>query len=295
MLPPDEREQWRKRSELTFALVSFALGPSNVVTFPYLIYDNGGVVFVVVYAFLLATVGLSMLYLETFLGQFSGWSVPQAFGGFPMAKGLGWTMAYTAVLLSVFQSPFMAYCLIYIIECFSPQLPWESCPGGGRGGAAAVSGAADNSSSLPASSGYSSFSDGCYEIGHGLHPCARVNATLARRYSSANYSGRGAVTVQAPSGRVVTVPIAEYEALRNNCINGTLSSQEYHFRKDVLHLSSSIDELGAIQVTVAVGIACCWFLVFLSVSKGPQSLGKVPVRPQLSCSNYFCPHWYPHV
>ncbi|KAL1487451.1 hypothetical protein MTO96_030949 [Rhipicephalus appendiculatus] len=42
MVPPDDREQWQKRSVLTFALVSFALGPSKVVTFPYLIYDNGG-------------------------------------------------------------------------------------------------------------------------------------------------------------------------------------------------------------------------------------------------------------
>ncbi|XP_054932402.2 sodium- and chloride-dependent betaine transporter-like [Dermacentor andersoni] len=107
-----------------------------------------------------------------------------------------------------------------------------------------------------------------------MYPCARVNATLARRYSSANYSGRGAVTVQAPSGRVVIVPTAEYEALRNNCINGTLSSQEYHFRKDVLQLSSSIDEFGTIQMTVAVCIACSWFLVFFSVYKGPHSLSK---------------------
>lgn len=29
-----------------------------------------------------------MLYLEVFLGQFSGWSVPRAFAGFPMVKGI---------------------------------------------------------------------------------------------------------------------------------------------------------------------------------------------------------------
>ncbi|XP_075739750.1 sodium- and chloride-dependent betaine transporter-like [Rhipicephalus microplus] len=68
--------------------------------------------------------------------------------------------------------------------------------------------------------------------------------------------------------------MAEYEALHNNCINGTLSSQEYHFRKDVLHLSPSIDEFEALQVTVALGVASCWFLVFLSISKGPHLLGK---------------------
>ncbi|KAL1420125.1 hypothetical protein MTO96_024583 [Rhipicephalus appendiculatus] len=281
MVPPDDREQWQKRSVLTFALVSFALGPSKVVTFPYLIYDNGGgttdegkfycvlfVVFVAVYIFLVATVGLSMLYLETFLGQFSGLSIPQAFGGFPMAKGLGWTMVYTAVLMSMFETPLMAYCLIYMAECFALQLPWQSCPGVGRGVAAAVSGT-DNTSSVPASSsGNLSSSDGCYEIRHGMQPCVRVNSTLARRYWSSNYTGKGAVVVQAPSGKVVTAPIAEYEALRNNCINGTLSSQEYHFRKDVLHLSPSIDEFGAIQVTPALVVACCWFLVFLSVSIG---------------------------
>ncbi|XP_075723828.1 sodium- and chloride-dependent glycine transporter 2-like [Rhipicephalus microplus] len=134
----------------------------------------------------------------------------------------------------------------------------------------------DNTSSVTSpSSGNLSSSDGCYEIRHGMQPCARVNSTLVRRYWSANYSGKGAVAVQAPSGRVVAVPMAEYEALHNNCIHGTLSSQEYHFRKDVLHLSPSIDEFEALQVTVALGVACCWFLVFLSVSKGPHLLGKM--------------------
>ncbi|KAL1478566.1 hypothetical protein MTO96_016186, partial [Rhipicephalus appendiculatus] len=252
MVPPDDREQWQKRSVLTFALVSFALGPSKVVTFPYLIYDNGGV-----YIFLVATVGLSMLYLETFLGQFSGLSIPQAFGGFPMAKGLGWTMVYTAVLMSMFETPLMAYCLIYMAECFA---------------AAAVAVVPRRRQR----SRRSCFRDGQHlfrarfvlrqpqlqrrllrdQARHGQwrqqQPCVRVNSTLARRYWSSNYTGKGAVVVQAPSGKVVTAPIAEYEALRNNCINGTLSSQEYHFRKDVLHLSPSIDEFGAIQVTPAL-------------------------------------------
>ncbi|KAL1487450.1 hypothetical protein MTO96_030948 [Rhipicephalus appendiculatus] len=198
--------------------------------------------------------------------------------------GLGWTMVYTAVLMSMFETPLMAYCLIYMAECFALQLPWQSCPGVGRGVAAAVSGT-DNTSSVPASSsGNLSSSDGCYEIKarHGQwrqhQACVRVNSTLARRYWSSNYTGKGAVVVQAPSGKVVTAPIAEYEALRNNCINGTLSSQEYHFRKDVLHLSPSIDEFGAIQVTPALVVACCWFLVFLSVSKGPHSLGKASCK-----------------
>ncbi|XP_077513058.1 sodium- and chloride-dependent neutral and basic amino acid transporter B(0+)-like [Amblyomma americanum] len=381
MLLPDDREQWQTRSQFTFALVNLAVGASNVCTFPYLVYENGGqsassgaspggyisrhlpvsstlyfraltvpgscpdllksprgagsaayppttvfadflhvyvgtgdvncyrtrmshhwqserrdtffsvVVFVAVYALLAAAVGLPMLYLEAFLGQFSGWSVPQSFGGFPMAKGyrspslitpayisniyrIGWTMAYVALLLSMYHAPIVAYSLIYLAECFLYQLPWDSCPGSRT----AVNGTATNTSSSPSSpSGFISTDDGCYEIRQGLYPCVRLNATMARRYSSANYTGLRAVAVQTDDGKAVAVPLTEYEALHKNCINGTLSAQEYHFRRQVVHLSSSIDEMGTFQVGVAVAMVFCGFFVFVAIFKGPQSLGKLSV------------------
>ncbi|XP_077553261.1 sodium-dependent nutrient amino acid transporter 1-like [Haemaphysalis longicornis] len=212
-----ERDQWAKSSDFTYTVINGAIGFSNVCQFPYEVYDNGGLVFVLVYAYLVVTLGVPLLYLEFFLGQFCGQSMPQAFGGFPMAKGLGWAMIYGGVLLVIVNTPPMAYTLIYLIECFSQRLPWKWCPGG-VGGTHAVS--AENYVSNVS----------CYEITQYQYPCVRVNSTLARRYGSGNYTGPEAVAVQeVTGGPAVVVPLTEYTALRNACIPGNISSQEYYW------------------------------------------------------------------
>ncbi|XP_077553273.1 sodium- and chloride-dependent transporter XTRP3-like [Haemaphysalis longicornis] len=172
-------------------------------------------------------------------------------------------MIYGGVLLVIVNTPPMAYTLIYLIECFSQRLPWKWCPGG-VGGIHAVS--AENYVSNVS----------CYEITQYQYPCVRVNSTLARRYGSGNYTGPEAVAVQeVTGGPAVVVPLTEYTALRNACIPGNISSQEYYWWKEVLNLTSSIAEPGAIQPRVAISLAVCWFLGFLTIRTGPRSLAKV--------------------
>ncbi|KAL3175205.1 hypothetical protein MRX96_010831 [Rhipicephalus microplus] len=202
--------QWRgsgSRGETDCLLccLNYCLGLSNVVSFPYLIYNNGGVVFIVVYLVLLCVVAVPMLYLEIFLGQFCGWSVPGVYAGFPMAKGLGWTMILIVAFTMVFYVSPVAYCVIYLTAMFQAELPWNSCGGGDHG--------ADERD--------------CYHVKPGTYACSKVNETLARRYRSHNYSGESVIVV---SGSVVqepvSVPVREYEALRNNCVSGTVSAAE---------------------------------------------------------------------
>ncbi|XP_077553213.1 sodium- and chloride-dependent neutral and basic amino acid transporter B(0+)-like [Haemaphysalis longicornis] len=261
-----DREQWGRESDFIFTIINLSVGFSNVCSFPFLVYDNGGVVFLGVYALLVATMGVPLLYLEIFLGQFCGSSMPDAFGGFPLAKGIGWTMVYMAALMSVYRTPFVAYSLIYLAECFSQQLPWASCPASEPGASVRT----DNSTVSNISA------EGCYEITNRKYPCARVNSTLVRRYLSGNYSGPAAVAVQdTAEGPVVAVPLTEYLALRNDCVNGNLSSEEYHFQRDVLNLSSSIAELGSIQTVVVVSMLVYWLLAYFSIFNGARSLGRV--------------------
>ncbi|KAL1442081.1 hypothetical protein MTO96_030999 [Rhipicephalus appendiculatus] len=65
---PVERERFQRETDCLLCCLNYCMGLSNVVTFPYLIYDNGGVVFIVVYLVLLCIVAVPMLYLEIFLG-----------------------------------------------------------------------------------------------------------------------------------------------------------------------------------------------------------------------------------
>ncbi|XP_077546418.1 sodium- and chloride-dependent glycine transporter 1-like isoform X1 [Haemaphysalis longicornis] len=269
------RHQWERPWEFAFCVTSAAIGFSNIAVFPHMVYENGGLVFVFVYALLVATVGIPLVYLETFLGQFPGCSMPDAFGGFPMAKGVGWTMVYTSVLISIYRTPLLFYNLVYLAASVSSELPWESCLTSIERGAA--TGPPTGNISTVAGSTGTGPADECYELGDGrLYPCVRVNATLARRYSLANYTGKKSVAVQSPDGGpVVAVPSAEYASMHNHCIAGSLSSQEYYFEKKVLNLSPNVFDLGTLQPGLLASEAVCWFLIFFAIWSGPRSLGKI--------------------
>ncbi|XP_049269999.1 sodium- and chloride-dependent glycine transporter 1-like [Rhipicephalus sanguineus] len=196
-----ERQPFRSESDCLLCCLNFCIGLSNVATFPYLVYDNGGLVFLAVYLLLLCTLSAPMLYLEMFLGQFCGWSVPKAFDGFPMARGLGWTMLFGNLLLALFHIQVVAYCWVYMTASLSPVLPWSAC---GERDTETLS---------------------CYEKKHSAHLCSMVNETLAREYLSKNYTGDRVIVIHAGRIRLpVNVPIAEYEAMRNSCIDGNVSA-----------------------------------------------------------------------
>ncbi|XP_049518740.1 sodium-dependent proline transporter-like [Dermacentor silvarum] len=196
-----ERQHFRDRSDCLFCCINFCIGLSNLATFPHLIYDNGGLVFVAVYLILTCTVSTPMLYLEMFLGQFCGWSVPKAFEGFPMARGLGWTMLCGDLLLVVFHIPAVAYSWVYLTASLSPVIPWSVC----------------DERDIE--------HRGCYQNQHGKYLCSMVNERLTRRYSLYhNTSDRTIAVRTAKSREPVYVPISEYEAMHNSCIDGNVSA-----------------------------------------------------------------------
>ncbi|KAK8772975.1 hypothetical protein V5799_012493, partial [Amblyomma americanum] len=62
-------------------------------------------------------------------------------------------------------------------------------------------------------------------------PCVGINATLARKYASGNYSEKDAVAVShARTGSTVLVPAAEYDAMRRTCLNVTETAAEQFLR-----------------------------------------------------------------
>ncbi|KAH9382272.1 hypothetical protein HPB48_013545 [Haemaphysalis longicornis] len=136
--------------------------------------------------------GLPMLYLEIFLRQFSGCSMPGAFGGFPMAKGVGWTMVYAELCMTLYNVPLHANCLAYLASSFRSELPWNTCE--------------ESVISV----------DGNYKIQHGAYPCSKVHATLANRNSLQKYSGEDGFVVKGGGEQVVVVPLQEYAVLRDS-------------------------------------------------------------------------------
>jgi NSS family neurotransmitter:Na+ symporter len=57
-------------------MIGFAVGYGSFWRFPYLIYKNGGGVFLIPYFLALFILGIPILYLETAIGQMHRKSVP---------------------------------------------------------------------------------------------------------------------------------------------------------------------------------------------------------------------------
>ncbi|XP_077534491.1 sodium-dependent dopamine transporter-like [Haemaphysalis longicornis] len=246
---PPVRELWSSTADCFVCCLNLCIGIGDVSTLPYLVYHNGGLVFIAVYGILLCAMGIPMLYLEIFLGQFSGCSMPGAFGGFPMAKGVGWTMVYAAVCLSLYNAPLIAECFVYLASSLQNELPWNTCL----------------ESDVE--------QHGCYQIQHGAYPCNKVNATLANRYSSQNYSGKDGVVVGGGENPVVVVPLEEYADLRGSCINGTDSAAQLFYHQSLMHFGVTQDTAYHPGGTVSAMVVVCT-LGFLVIFLGTYFVKK---------------------
>lgn len=67
--------------------IATSVGLGNVWRFPFAAYQNGGGAFLIPYIIILLTVGKSMYYLETVLGQFSSSNCAKIWALSPAMKG----------------------------------------------------------------------------------------------------------------------------------------------------------------------------------------------------------------
>uniref|UniRef100_A0A1S4KM39 Uncharacterized protein n=2 Tax=Ixodes scapularis TaxID=6945 RepID=A0A1S4KM39_IXOSC len=79
------------------------------------------------YILLMMFVGRPMYYLELILGQFAGNAQAGAFGGFPLAKGIGWAMVYACTFISLYYNVILGYALLYFFYSLRKTLPWTVC------------------------------------------------------------------------------------------------------------------------------------------------------------------------
>ncbi|XP_054924546.1 sodium- and chloride-dependent glycine transporter 2-like isoform X2 [Dermacentor andersoni] len=201
------------------------------------------------YIVLMLVLGRPMYYLELVLGQFASNAQARAFGGFPLAKGVGWAMVYACAFISLYYNVILGYALLYLVYSFSGTLPWTSCD-------------------------YSDWADSdCYNPRPGVVPCRTVEPRLLRLYAGENYTGPDAHAILHGSD-VVLVPRQAYELLANSCTMATQTAPEQFFYRHVLGLSSGIEDLGSLQPRLAIALVVSWLCVYLCIFKGIKSAGK---------------------
>lgn len=103
------------------------MGYGSFWRFPYLVYKNGGGVFLIPYFLAMIILGIPLLYLETAIGQMHRKSVPFIYTS--INKGLkmvGMTFLFSCFHLTGFYNIILTYSYRFIFSAFHWELPFAN-------------------------------------------------------------------------------------------------------------------------------------------------------------------------
>jgi NSS family neurotransmitter:Na+ symporter len=121
-------EQWSSRTTFVLAAVGSAVGLGNLWRFPYIVYDNGGAVFLIPWLIALVTAGFPLLVLEMAVGcwgrdKFGVNGAPAAFDGMkPGMRWIGWGALANGFIIVCFYAVVMGWAFNYLVKSFT--LAW---------------------------------------------------------------------------------------------------------------------------------------------------------------------------
>ncbi|XP_059832397.1 sodium- and chloride-dependent neutral and basic amino acid transporter B(0+)-like [Hypanus sabinus] len=230
------RGNWSLKADYVLSVVGFTVGLGNLWRFPYLVYKNGGGAFLIPYAIMMAVAGMPLVFLETALGQFASLGPLEVWKVVPILQGLGILSFILSVLQSIYYNIIISYSLFYLFSSFQYPLPW------------------DNSSR---------WSDKHVS-------CARAYCGALELILLCPFVSELTLNVSLPTGG--------YKIIQNKtCANRTITkpATEIYWDEKVLQRSPSINHTGKLNWDLALCLLLAWLVVFIVVSKGIKSSGKV--------------------
>ncbi|KAI6234904.1 Sodium-and chloride-dependent glycine transporter 2 [Aphelenchoides fujianensis] len=126
---------WNTQIQFFLSCLGFIVGVGNMLRFPAMIYQHGGIFFVP-YAISLCVFGFPLVYLHLCIGQYSGLSVSGAFRKMmPISNGIGWALVLLAFPVSVYYNASvlvivswsLSYLWYSLQGIFKHDLPWSHC------------------------------------------------------------------------------------------------------------------------------------------------------------------------
>ena len=119
------RETWRSSVGFVLASVGSAIGLANIVKFPYMVGNNGGAAFIIIYLASLALISLPVLLSEALIGRSAKLNPAGAFrklGGGTFWRGSGVMIVLTGFVVASFYSAMAGWILGYLIEAIRGNL-----------------------------------------------------------------------------------------------------------------------------------------------------------------------------
>ncbi|MBI3211834.1 MAG: sodium-dependent transporter, partial [Simkania negevensis] len=114
-----KREQWKSRLGFIWAAIGSAVGLGSIWRFPYVVGENGGAVFVLLYLVCLLLIGLPVLISEIIIGRKTQLNPSGAFaqlGRGALWRNIGKTTIFTGFLVSCFYAVIAGWTLGYLVE-----------------------------------------------------------------------------------------------------------------------------------------------------------------------------------
>ena len=136
-----KREHWKSKLGFMWAAIGSAVGLGSIWRFPYVVGENGGAIFVLLFCVFLIGVSLPIMLSEIMIGRKAQSNPADAFdklGKTGLWKSLGTMQVITGFLVSIFYSVICSWTLGYFVEAlfgnltnFSSALEakafWNSC------------------------------------------------------------------------------------------------------------------------------------------------------------------------
>ena len=114
-----KRPQWNTQLGFILAAVGSAVGLGNIWRFPYIMGQNGGAIFLIVYLTLILTICFIPLICEMFVGKYTKKESVTAYETInPKLKIFGWSNTITAIIISSFYFVVGGWIFHYIFQGF---------------------------------------------------------------------------------------------------------------------------------------------------------------------------------
>lgn len=243
-----EREKWSKKVEFFLSAIGYAVGLGNVWRFPYLCFKHGGGAFLIPYILMLIVCGMPLFLMELALGQYISLGPVSSWAAIcPISKGIGFSMMIISFLCCVYYNVIIAWCLYYLSQSLRSEVPWKNCNNPWNTDKCATTGKLE------------------YDMY--IQPSIDVPVVNSSFYNSSMCVNN-------------TVSYVVNETM-TTALNCSLTKREFdspsseYWENKVLHLTDSIDDVGALRWQLVICLFLAWVLVYFCLWKGIKSSGKV--------------------
>jgi SNF family Na+-dependent transporter len=123
----EKHENWNNDFEFWLVYMGAVVGYGCIWRFPYLMYGNGGITFLIPFFTILIIVGIPQTYIQSAIGQYFREPMTQIYSRVSRKwAGAAIMNCMIVLVLSTNYILLLAYCLMYMCLSFMNPWPWAS-------------------------------------------------------------------------------------------------------------------------------------------------------------------------